>query len=70
MKKVILTLIILSGFAVFSCDTSLTEIPKDFASPENSFTNKAGFEAALANINACMCCVKGGGDMRMRAGAD
>jgi hypothetical protein len=50
MKKIIYIIIFLSGFAVFSCTESLTEVPKDFASPENSFTNKAGFDAALANI--------------------
>jgi starch-binding outer membrane protein, SusD/RagB family len=50
MKKIIYILIFLVGFGVLSCDQSLTEIPKDFASPENSFTNKAGFDAALANI--------------------
>ncbi len=50
MKKIIYLFIILTGFITFSCDESLTEVPKDFASPENTFTNKAGFEAALANI--------------------
>ena len=50
MKKIIYILIFLSGFAVLSCNESLIEVPKDFASPENSFTNKAGFDAALANI--------------------
>jgi starch-binding outer membrane protein, SusD/RagB family len=50
MKKIFYVMIFLTGFAVFSCNESLTEIPKDFASPENSFTDKAGFDAALANI--------------------
>ena len=50
MKKIIYIFLFLFGLSFFSCDESLTEIPKDFASPENSFTNKAGFEAALANI--------------------
>ena len=50
MKKIIYLFAFLSCFAVISCDESLTEVPKDFASPENSFTNKANFESALANI--------------------
>lgn len=35
-----------------SCDHDemLNEVPKDFLSPENSFTTKAGFESALAHI--------------------
>jgi hypothetical protein len=42
----------LTGFMLASCivDTDLQEIPKDFYSPENSFTDKAGFESALADI--------------------
>lgn len=37
---------------VSSCvvDTDLKEIPKDFLSPENSFTSQEGFEAALAQM--------------------
>lgn len=31
-------------------NTDLEEIPKDFFSPENSFTDKKGFESALADI--------------------
>ena len=50
MKKIIYLFAFLSCFAVISCDESLTEVPKDFSSPENSFTNKANFESALANI--------------------
>lgn len=50
MKKIIFIIVFLAGFGVTSCDQSLSEMPKDFASPENSFTNKAGFDAALANI--------------------
>jgi hypothetical protein len=40
------------GFLPVSCivDTDLQEVPKDFFSPENSFTDKAGFESALAEI--------------------
>lgn len=34
-----------------SCDENvLNEVPKDFLSPENSFTKKSDFESALANI--------------------
>jgi hypothetical protein len=35
-----------------SCDHDelMTEVPKDFLSPENSFTNKAGFEAAAVDL--------------------
>ncbi len=33
-----------------SCDEDLTEIPKDFLSPENSFTIRANFESALGDI--------------------
>src|SRR5687767_6092795 len=33
-----------------SCKKSLNEVPLDFYTPENSFTNKAQFESALANI--------------------
>ena len=49
--KFLLILFLLIG-GIQSCDQDeiLTETPKDFLSPENSFTDKAGFEAALANI--------------------
>ena len=33
-----------------SCKKSLTEVPLDFYSPENSYTNKVQFESALAGI--------------------
>lgn len=33
-----------------SCYDLLTEVPKDFLTPENSYTDRKGFEAALANI--------------------
>ena len=51
MKKIkyIIAFILLG---MFSCDFDevLTEVPKDFLSPENSFTNKAQFKSAIANI--------------------
>ena len=33
-----------------SCYDLLDETPKDFLTPENSYTDKKGFESALANI--------------------
>lgn len=36
--------------SVTSCNDLLTEVPKDFLTPENSYTNKEGFESALGNI--------------------
>jgi hypothetical protein len=53
MKTISKYLVIaLTGALLASCivDTELQEIPKDFASPENSFVDKAGFESALADI--------------------
>ena len=50
MKKILLISTILAGLAVSSCKKSLDEVPKDFFSPLNSFTNKAQFESALANM--------------------
>lgn len=50
MKKLILISSVLAGLVLSSCKKSLEEVPKDFYSPENSFTNKAQFESALANI--------------------
>src|SRR3954454_15432346 len=50
MKKLIYISILLAAVVSSSCKKSLDEVPKDFFSPENSFTNKAQFEAALANI--------------------
>ena len=49
--KYMLLVLFLSVFGT-SCDHDevLTEVPKDFLSPENSFVNKSGFESALANI--------------------
>ncbi len=42
----------LTFFALFSCnfDESLEENAKDFLTPENSYTDVSGFEAALANV--------------------
>lgn len=50
MKKILFCLIAIAGLAVSSCDKSLEEVPMDFYTPENSYTNKAQFESALANI--------------------
>jgi len=50
MKKIFFISTILAGLAITSCKKSLDEVPKDFYSPENSFTNKAQFESALANM--------------------
>ena len=36
--------------SIISCKKSLTETPIDFYSPENSYSNKAQFESALADI--------------------
>ncbi len=53
MKNIsyILLLVFFVGWGT-SCnqDELLTEVPKDFLSPENSFTNQAGFEAAILDI--------------------
>ena len=50
--KYIIAIFIFIASLLNSCivDPELKEIPKDFNSPENSFTDKAGFEAALADI--------------------
>ena len=50
IKKYII--IAMTAFLMTSCivDTELREVPKDFLSPENSFTNKAAFESVLAEI--------------------
>ena len=41
--------LVLAG-SMTSCYDLLTEVPKDFLTPENSYTDRKGFEAALANI--------------------
>ena len=50
MKKIFFYFIAAATLAVSSCDQSLDEVPLDFYTPENSYTNKANFESALANI--------------------
>ncbi|MDF9799410.1 hypothetical protein OKW21_004673 [Catalinimonas alkaloidigena] len=52
MKKTLYITIILTSSIWSSCDFDdvLTEIPKDFQSPENSFSNIRDFESSLANI--------------------
>lgn len=41
--------LLLSG-SLTSCYDLLTEEPKDFLTPDNSYTSKAGFESALGNV--------------------
>ena len=41
--------LVLAG-SMTSCYDLLTEVPKDFLTPENSYTDRKGLEAALANI--------------------
>ncbi|OQP59607.1 hypothetical protein A3860_37000 [Niastella vici] len=50
MKKILIAFIFISSCSLISCKRSLTETPLDFYSPENSYTNKAQFESALADI--------------------
>ena len=50
MRKIIFLSIVFVTLVTVSCKESLTEIPKDFYTPENSYTNKAQFESALANL--------------------
>jgi len=50
MKKILLISTVLAGLVFSSCNKSLDEVPKDFFSPENSFTSKAQFESALSNM--------------------
>ena len=49
-KYILIFFISLIGLISCDLDKVLEEIPKDFSSPENSFTDKSGFESALANI--------------------
>ncbi|WP_084291147.1 RagB/SusD family nutrient uptake outer membrane protein [Pedobacter nyackensis] len=49
MKKIFFYSIIFATFVASSCKKPLTEEPLDFYTPENSYTNKAQFESALAN---------------------
>ncbi|MES1221887.1 MAG: RagB/SusD family nutrient uptake outer membrane protein [Bacteroidota bacterium] len=50
MKKSKYLLLIFLVTVAVSCKKNLTEVPLSFYSPENSYTNKAQFEAALAAI--------------------
>jgi len=50
MKKIFFLLLALPMLSIVSCKKSLTEVPLDFYSPENSYSNKAQFESALADI--------------------
>lgn len=57
MKKFnyIILIVLLSFFAI-SCDEDelLTESPKDFLTPENSFTSAEGFNAGIASLHATL----------------
>lgn len=48
LRKICLALALVGGLT--SCYDLLEEKPLDFLTPENSYTNKKGFEAALADI--------------------
>jgi hypothetical protein len=50
MKKTKYIFFVFSMLIIVSCNKSLTEVPLDFYSPENSYTNKGQFESALAGI--------------------
>ena len=50
MKKIVIFSAMLATLVVSSCKKDLSEVPKDFYTPENSFNNKAQFESALAGI--------------------
>jgi len=50
MKKIKYIFFVFSILIIVSCNKSLTEVPLDFYSPENSYTNKGQFESALAGI--------------------
>jgi starch-binding outer membrane protein, SusD/RagB family len=50
MKKLFFYSIMLVTVVASSCKKPLNEVPLDFYTPENSFTNKAQFESALTNI--------------------
>lgn len=49
-KYIFLFLLVLGGTISCNLDEALEETPKDFLSPSNSFTDKSGFESALAHI--------------------
>jgi len=50
MKKLFFAIILPVILCLASCKKNLTEVPLDFYSPENSYTNKVQFESALADI--------------------
>ena len=51
MKKILIySSILVAGLIATSCGKSLDEVPKSVVTPEIAYTNKAQFEAALANI--------------------
>ncbi|MBB2147581.1 RagB/SusD family nutrient uptake outer membrane protein [Pedobacter gandavensis] len=50
MKHKILLLILFSTLGLVACKKPLKEVPLDFYSPENAYTNKAQFQSALAHI--------------------
>jgi hypothetical protein len=52
-RKILLLLSITVILTTLSCnDDILTEVPKDFLSPDNTFIDKAGFEAGLIGLYA------------------
>lgn len=48
IKHIFIGLLLAGSFT--SCYDLLDETPKDFLTPENSYTNKKGFDAALADV--------------------
>jgi len=47
----VISVILLSCFLLTSCnDAFLKEVPQGFLSPENTFTNKDGFDSGLADL--------------------
>jgi len=50
MKNKLAIFILFCALGFTGCKQSLTEVPLDFNSPENSYTNKAQFQSALAHI--------------------
>ena len=51
MKLIRIYILIFCCVATLACDDDiLNEVPKDVLSPENSFTNKEGFESAVAQL--------------------
>jgi len=49
-KYILILLFVFGGIISCDMDDTLEEKAKDFLSPDNSYTDKAGFESALANI--------------------